>query len=356
MERDISDIQRFVRSCDVCQKAVSKFEVGNKVLLMLSTEDGKLLLQWEGPYEVIEVVSETDYKIQIGNEVKVFHVNMMKRYWEREKPKVSIEKEVRQEGVSIISNEGTQSVDVKRDSTQIVGNGDVNKNVIGVNVDGKDVKKVDVSNKNVKGTDVNGKNVIDVNVNSKDVKCVDVSKNVGNVRRGGQDVRCGNVNVRNVDSNDVNTGLGKTEQIHDGFKTSHESTPSKGLIVTTGACIVLGNIKSSCGEEKIGEFGRVTQYGKLKGNDTRSYERKSSWRERNSVRRKEGYTYGLNRCSFHGHGVDRFSFHGHGVDRFSFDGHGVATGKHGKWKHYESMEAWCSQRAMVYATHVHNGV
>ena len=39
---------RRARSC--------KFDVGDKVLLLLPTNSNKLLLQWKGPYEVVEVV------------------------------------------------------------------------------------------------------------------------------------------------------------------------------------------------------------------------------------------------------------------------------------------------------------
>ena len=34
-----------------------KFDVGDKVLLLLPTDSKKLLLQWKGPYEVVEVVN-----------------------------------------------------------------------------------------------------------------------------------------------------------------------------------------------------------------------------------------------------------------------------------------------------------
>ena len=37
-----------------------KFDVGDKVLLLLPTESNKLLLQWKGPYEVVEIVNSMD--------------------------------------------------------------------------------------------------------------------------------------------------------------------------------------------------------------------------------------------------------------------------------------------------------
>ena len=43
-----------------------KFDVGDKVLLLLPTDSDKLLLQCKGPYEVVEVVNRMDYKIFIS--------------------------------------------------------------------------------------------------------------------------------------------------------------------------------------------------------------------------------------------------------------------------------------------------
>ena len=56
-----------------------KFDVGDKVLLLLPTDSNKLLLQWKGPYEVVEV----DYKIDVNGVVSTYHANMLKQYVER---------------------------------------------------------------------------------------------------------------------------------------------------------------------------------------------------------------------------------------------------------------------------------
>ena len=58
-------------------------EVGQKVLLLLPTKANKLLLQWRGPYQVIEKMSSVNYSIQVGSKQKTFHVNMLKPYIER---------------------------------------------------------------------------------------------------------------------------------------------------------------------------------------------------------------------------------------------------------------------------------
>ena len=42
---------------------------GDKVLLLLPTSHEKLLLQWEGPYYVVEVVNRMDYKVKVNARV-----------------------------------------------------------------------------------------------------------------------------------------------------------------------------------------------------------------------------------------------------------------------------------------------
>ena len=60
-----------------------KFDVGDKVLLLLLTDSDKLLLQWKGPHEVVEVVNRMDYKIDVNGVVSTYHANMLKLYVER---------------------------------------------------------------------------------------------------------------------------------------------------------------------------------------------------------------------------------------------------------------------------------
>ena len=61
-----------------------KFGVGDKVLLLLPTDSNKLLLQWKGPYDVVEVVNRMDYKIDVDGIVNTYHANMLKLYVERQ--------------------------------------------------------------------------------------------------------------------------------------------------------------------------------------------------------------------------------------------------------------------------------
>ena len=61
-----------------------KFDVGDKVLLLLPTESNNLLLQWKGPYEIVEVLNRMDYKVDINGLVNPYLANMLKQYVERQ--------------------------------------------------------------------------------------------------------------------------------------------------------------------------------------------------------------------------------------------------------------------------------
>ena len=65
-------------------------EAEEKVLILLPTEKNKLLMQWKGPFTVKENIGPTDYRIQMGNKAKIFHINMLKRYIERPEIKLGI--------------------------------------------------------------------------------------------------------------------------------------------------------------------------------------------------------------------------------------------------------------------------
>ncbi|XP_022248512.1 uncharacterized protein LOC111087153 [Limulus polyphemus] len=54
------------------------------VLVLLPTENNKLTLQWKGPFEVQEGVNRIDYKVKVDGKIKIYHGNLLKRYFERE--------------------------------------------------------------------------------------------------------------------------------------------------------------------------------------------------------------------------------------------------------------------------------
>jgi transposase InsO family protein len=62
---------------------VRDLKVGEEVLLLLPTDLNKLLMQWKGPFPIIEKVSTMNYKIDLGHRVKTFHANLLKKYQRR---------------------------------------------------------------------------------------------------------------------------------------------------------------------------------------------------------------------------------------------------------------------------------
>ena len=74
-----------------------KLQPNDLTLVLLPTNENKLLMHWKGPFEVIgpvlmhwkgpfEVIGPVginDYRIQIGENIKVFHINMLRKYRER---------------------------------------------------------------------------------------------------------------------------------------------------------------------------------------------------------------------------------------------------------------------------------
>lgn len=60
-----------------------KLEVGDRALILLPSDNNKLLMQWKGPFVVTDKKNEVDYELLVNNRKRVFHVNMLKKYEER---------------------------------------------------------------------------------------------------------------------------------------------------------------------------------------------------------------------------------------------------------------------------------
>ena len=91
LEKTCKLAQDNVRKLDIKQNAFydkrarsRKFDVGDKVLLLLPSESNKVLLHWNGPYEVLEVVNMMNYKINVKGVVNTYPANMLKLYVERQ--------------------------------------------------------------------------------------------------------------------------------------------------------------------------------------------------------------------------------------------------------------------------------
>lgn len=53
--------------------------VGQKALLLCSSWNNKLLIAWQGPYEVVEKVGMVTYKLRIpGKDEHLYHINLLK--------------------------------------------------------------------------------------------------------------------------------------------------------------------------------------------------------------------------------------------------------------------------------------
>ncbi|XP_062601794.1 uncharacterized protein LOC134263457 [Saccostrea cucullata] len=93
--------ERLARTCELAQKELQKskdhykkqydkrtkprsFKVGDFVLLLLPTDHNKLLMQWKGPFKVVDRKGQTDYQIDMNGHIRLFHANLLKKYNVRE--------------------------------------------------------------------------------------------------------------------------------------------------------------------------------------------------------------------------------------------------------------------------------
>ena len=92
---DLKD--RLAKTCELAQQELKKssarykkyydrktrsrtFKVGDKVLMLLPTDHNKILMQWKGPYTVVEKRGVADYRIDVDGKLKTFHANLLKKY------------------------------------------------------------------------------------------------------------------------------------------------------------------------------------------------------------------------------------------------------------------------------------
>ena len=65
------------------------YKMGDKVLLLLPTSSNKLLAEWKGPYEIVRRLNKVDYVVRIYDKERVYHINMLKPFYERVNMKTS---------------------------------------------------------------------------------------------------------------------------------------------------------------------------------------------------------------------------------------------------------------------------
>ena len=71
------------------RKKPRRLEVGGQVLILLSTDSNKLLMQLKEAYIVENHVGANDYRVKMRSKTKTYHVNVLKKYIARE-PEVDV--------------------------------------------------------------------------------------------------------------------------------------------------------------------------------------------------------------------------------------------------------------------------
>ena len=83
-EELVKNSKKYKTYYDTKSKARS-LKKGEEVLLLLPSDNNKLLMQWKGPFTVMEKVNPFDYKVNIKGKIKTYHGNMLQQYHRRPK-------------------------------------------------------------------------------------------------------------------------------------------------------------------------------------------------------------------------------------------------------------------------------
>ena len=60
-----------------------EFKPGDKALVLLPTSSNKFLAQWKGPFKILRKVGKVNYQLLMSKKrKKVFHVNMLKKWYD----------------------------------------------------------------------------------------------------------------------------------------------------------------------------------------------------------------------------------------------------------------------------------
>ena len=58
---------------------------GKQVLILLPSKQNKLEMTWQGPFIVEKKLNDFDYQVKVGTKTKIYHINLLKEYIERER-------------------------------------------------------------------------------------------------------------------------------------------------------------------------------------------------------------------------------------------------------------------------------
>ncbi len=101
---------RYKRDYDKKAK-VRRFKVGDFVLVLLPTDSNKLLMQWQGPFRVEAIVGKNDYKVNIRGREKMYHINLLKKYFYREDVLAGKGNDATQIGASVMQLVGSAVIE-----------------------------------------------------------------------------------------------------------------------------------------------------------------------------------------------------------------------------------------------------
>lgn len=92
------------------------FDTGDQVLILLPTDANKLLMQWKGPYKVLDKLGSNNYRVNIKGTSKTYHANMLKKYFTCDNDESS-EPLVNTSAVVIVNSASVAAVIVDTDDT-----------------------------------------------------------------------------------------------------------------------------------------------------------------------------------------------------------------------------------------------
>ena len=65
-----------------------EFKAGDQVLVLLPMESNKLLVKWQGPFKIDEVLKNNDYRVKANGKLKTYHAYLLKLYTARDPDEV----------------------------------------------------------------------------------------------------------------------------------------------------------------------------------------------------------------------------------------------------------------------------
>ena len=83
-QEELSKNQKRYKQYGDRKRKVRSFEAGEKVLVLLPTDKNKLLMKLKGPFEVKQKVNNFDYRVLVKGKEKIYHINLLRKYVERE--------------------------------------------------------------------------------------------------------------------------------------------------------------------------------------------------------------------------------------------------------------------------------